>query len=534
MKRNLRTALSYVALAGLLSFFGSNAHAQYFAFEKKRAEEIQNAVLPADLQEHLASRKLTKLKIAILDNGFGSFEEGEDNLPESARLISDPAKDLAGATAGVAIAPSDHGLAMAQTLWAMTGLHRKNAPQIYLVNAHRWTNFKNAVDWCIENKIDIILFAQNFEIGNLDGSGYVSEKVNEATKAGILWVNAAGNYRDLVYNGPINVAKNGKLRFNFADKKSKDYLEFSVENDSTPVTISLSWNDLPDDETEAVISDLDLKLYDDKDQEVTITKVEGEGEGENAKKIKVPAVTNYRSDGKGKDNAPEGDNRIYSPIPREFVEVSLRRGDYRIRVLDRSQNFVKGDKLRVLLLPDAPYNFEKKSRGITFTDKTLGYEIFTPADNKNAITVGEFSDISSRGPNLNGDVKPDVLIRDARIELTDGSLNYFGSSTAAAIFAGTLALMRVKDPDLDRDDLTELFEKTARMQRGDVAIFQNPAATMASNIPRSRRPRERDPVSTVQNELRWRDPIRFPPPHIIPPHLGPRPIFPPPFFHPNW
>ena len=66
---------------------------------------------------------------------------------------------------------------------------------------------RRAVRYAIEQRVDIILFSGSFEGGgNGDGRGPVNRIIDEATAAGILWVNAAGNYGRRVYNGPVRVA----------------------------------------------------------------------------------------------------------------------------------------------------------------------------------------------------------------------------------------------------------------------------------------------------------------------------------------
>src|SRR4051812_8423562 len=91
-----------------------------------------------------ASKDLSQIKVAILDNSFGGFQAGKGILPDSAELIEGPLKYPSS---------SAHGLGMAQILWAVTG-QSANAPKIYLVNSNGFTNFKAAVDFVIANKID--------------------------------------------------------------------------------------------------------------------------------------------------------------------------------------------------------------------------------------------------------------------------------------------------------------------------------------------------------------------------------------------
>jgi hypothetical protein len=454
-------------LGTLLLLSSKTVYAQYFEFEKKRALELQQKNLSSKLQQRLSSRKLSRIRVAVLDNGFGNYEEGGKNLPAGTKLILDPAAALGKTEKGNPLGIGDHGLVMAQTLWAITGYHPTNHPQITLINANGWTNFKNAIDWIVKNEIDIVVNALNFELGNMDDTGFVNEKVFEATDLGILWVNAAGNYHHMTYSGPI-ISKKGKLEFRFDKTEKRKNIRFQVENDSTPVVMSLSWNDLPEKEETATSKDLDLLVLDAGGKTVLVDKeVDG-------KKVKVPAVINFRSTGTA-DTVIAGDTRPYSTLPRENVELTLNRGLYHVEILDRSSNFKKGDKLRLLIMPQRPYDLENLSTGINFIDNTDGFEIFTPADNPEVFTVGDTSPISSLGPNIDKHIKPDVLIADSRVELSDGRKNLMGSSTSAPIFAGILCLMMVENPKLDFDEVTRYLHQIKDFQRTDIPIFQNPA-----------------------------------------------------------
>lgn len=465
-------------ITGLLAISTLPASAQFFEFDAARAKDLRDLNLNSRLMEHVAAKNLSKLKIAILDNGFGTFEAGEKTLPASAQIISNPAqalgyKDVQG---NPRLFLNDHGLAMAQTVWAMTGLHKKNAPQLFLLNANGWTNFKYAVDWSIKNNVDIVLYAQNFEIGNMNGTGFINAKVNEATNAGIFWINAAGNYGQSVYNGSLQKNKAGEIVFPFEGEKSRTSLRFRVEKDSTSLILTTTWNDLKNSETEATTKDLDLVLLDSKGKAVTTSRVDDKGQ-----KTQVPVIVNFRSDGRGEKIADSKDTRAYSTLPREQIEMTLNRGVYQIQLKDRSQNFSKKDKVRVMVYSQRPYDAESNSRGIDFIDRTTGYEVFTPGDNPNVITVGDHSPISSLGPNIDRLIKPDIFVADSRIELSDGRANLQGSSSAAAIFAGTLSLMILSDPDLDRAELKNFIKTLQSLQNTDIPTIANPMMSNDDN-----------------------------------------------------
>jgi hypothetical protein len=92
---------------------------------------------------------------------------------------------------------------MAQIVWAMTGKHAEG-PKFFLLNTNGLSNLKAAVEHAIQQKVDLILYSQVWPFGgNFDGTGFLNEQVNRATKEGIIWINAAGNNGNLVHNGYV-------------------------------------------------------------------------------------------------------------------------------------------------------------------------------------------------------------------------------------------------------------------------------------------------------------------------------------------
>src|SRR5262249_13503474 len=149
---------------------------------------------------------------------------------------------------------------MAQIVWAVTGSHPRG-PQFYLLNANGPTMLRRAVRYAIEHKVDIILFSGAFEGGgNGDGRGFINRVVADALAAGILWINAAGNYGHRVYNGPVRVDRDGYLRFR--DGPDGTALRFRNRLDENTVTVTLPWNDYREQEDAGTDKDLDLYVED--------------------------------------------------------------------------------------------------------------------------------------------------------------------------------------------------------------------------------------------------------------------------------
>ena len=380
-----------------------------------RAHAFTEIVNRNELRNRLGSltpsANLSNIKIAVLDNGFAGFIPGKGMLPDSAELIEGPLKYPQ---------MSAHGLGMAQILWAMTG-QSVNGPKIYLVNTNGFTNFKAAVDFVIANDVDIVLYSQVWLFGsNFDGKGFINEVVNKAVDKGIIWINAAGNLGRHVHSGNVYAAAQ----------------VFKIKNkiDENNFTLTLAWNNFGDSELDCAVKDLDFELLDARDNVVDASRLVQKGQSPDPKDPTDPR----------------------SCYARETISAkSLERGDYKIRVFPKSTNFGYQDKFKVIITDDRPESIE-------FSDHTVGNEIMPPADNARVITIGDKSALSSQGPTIDGRIKPDFLIEKSQVAFTNGNLTQ-GSSNAAAMMAGTVAVMKSLNKDLTAKQLLA-YAESARQQ----------------------------------------------------------------------
>jgi hypothetical protein len=354
-----------------------------------------------DINRYSIDSRLSQIKIAILDNGFSGFDASRGLLPATTEHLS---------LTQIPEAPTPHGLLMAQTIWGLTN-NFADGPKFYLINTNGFSNFKAAVEYVIENKIDIVLYAQVWPFGsNFDGTGFINAQVNKAIQAGVLWVNAAGNHHQMIYNGLV---KSHTIQADFLKFGPRDYLRFENKIDENQVTLTLSWNDFQESELHNTNKDLDVFVYDVKDQLV--------GSGELIQRGEAPVSG--------------GEPSQLSSHARETIKLqNLDRGTYKIKVKVKSQNFINTDRFRVLLVSD-------KFDAVKFTDHTKGSEIMPPADNLHALTVGEMGPVASVGPTSDLRIKPDVVVQDARVDFTNGA-QIAGTSSASALVAGTLAILK--------------------------------------------------------------------------------------------
>ncbi len=389
-------------------------------------------LLPA--YERVAS--LESVKVAVLDYGFEGVGSDRPYLPANTVVVEHYDPDfvrrfkLGSPSFQKPFAPGNsHGRVMAQLVWAVTG-SKSDGPRFYLLNANGPTLFRRAVRYAIEQKIDIILFAGNFEgAGNYDGRGPINAVVDEAVAAGIIWVNAAGNYGGSVYNGAVQPTPSGYLRL--GSEPSATGLRLRNLLDENAVTVTLTWNDYRDEEDAGTDKDLDLYVED--------------GRGRVVGSSELRQVSGGRP-------AAEGESRN----PRERVVLSdvpaAPGSDYRIRVKARSDNFSGKDRLRILVtaLRDTPFRDPQSGklvRPVQLLESSESGEVYAPADHPGVITVGDASRYSSIGPTSDGRVKPDVVLEDATALFSNGEESN-GSSNAAAYFTGVVALLKAGQPGL--------------------------------------------------------------------------------------
>lgn len=385
----------------------------YCATRLKNADAMRKAL---SLVPFASNQRLQSMKIAIIDNGFQGYTSGDGTLPASATLVEKYDEMLVNkyklGDPKLALPPAatDHGRKMAQIVWATTGASPEG-PHFYLLNANGITNFRRAVRYAIEAGVDIVLYSQNRECcGNFDGRGFLNTIVNEATRSGILWINAAGNYGGLVYNGTVQGIENKTFRIR-------------SRLDDNPGQIILNWTSEGEEEESGTLKDLDLFLADENGRDVATGVLK-----QVLRKSEL------------------GENETF--LPRERIRYSFsanNSGNYTIRVRPQSKDWNTLDKIRITVIPE-------KAGTLEFLDRSTGQEIMVPADNPNVITVGDISPQSATGPTTDGRQKPEILLESSLADFSDGDYSQ-GTSNAAAYYAGVVAVMKSYKPDLTRERL---------------------------------------------------------------------------------
>lgn len=471
----MRTAV--VCVLGLL--LGAPALAQTQATDARPgpAARIANA---DDIRERLGLKAgyagvttaVESIKVAVLDYGFDGVETGRPYLPPGFTLVEhyDPGFvqkfNLGDPAFRKGFDPGNrHGRVMAQAVWAVSG-SRPKGPKFYLLNANGPTMLRRAVRYAIEQKVDVILFSGTFEGGgNGDGKGPIDRVVADAVAAGIIWVNASGNFGQRVYNGPVQILKDGYLRLR--DGSDVASLRFRNRVDENSVTVTLTWSDYRDQEDAGTDKDLDLFVEDWAGRRV--------GSSE-----KVQVSGDHASAANESRNPRE--RVVLDNLPAVPEVTNDPEYAYRIRVRWRRGNFTASDRIRVLVTAKLDA-FADPTGGpraaVEFIDASKSCELFPPADHPLVITVGEETPTSSKGPTLDGRSKPEVVLDDATLALTDGQVSA-GSSNAAAIVAGAVVVLKAAEPRLKATDLLRLTRSD--MSRASAAAPARPAPRVATAV----------------------------------------------------
>lgn len=424
---NMKTFLS-VLLVSVLSSQVS------FATEVDNIEENIRALgfdkYYVDLKRE---KNRNQVKVAIFDYGFQGYEKEKGySIPENTVYKQRPGDTDVND-------PRDkntHGLVMAQILTQyMTANYERwsLAPKIYLYKSNGYSNFQWAINDAIKNGIDIILHSIVIEYGsNYDGRGFFNALVNQATNAGIVWVNAAGNFGLTTFNSDVYVGDSTWVDLDLEKNALPVKCEFPREakvksqNKKCNIRVVLSWDDFKNKPQEGTTKDLDLYLFD------------GNFEKTIASELSQVAMNDSNQGKPG-----------FTLYPREIIETQIPEGTSYIKVRSKSDNFASSDKLRITAEGDY----------VRFPIRDEDESLLNPADNPNVITVGEKSSKSSVSKSLD---KPE-LIAPSLVKGDDGQ-KYRGSSNAAAVVAAGIALMKKINPDLNKESILELASGGASVE----------------------------------------------------------------------
>ena len=362
------------------------------------------------------------VKVAVIDGGFKKADQLSGDMPVRWRY-----RDYTGEGIYAGEDVDVHGTACAEIVHDVA-----QEAELTLLKVGDLIDLENAKDLCIREGIDIISHSMSwYGTGIGDGKGIACDIVDDAADNGILWVNAAGNSAKSHYYQPWSDSDSDDVH-NFKDRD--EVLSFEAE-EGTEISIYLTWNDWPETR-----DDYDLYLY--------FSNSSGDLE-------RVAESTNAQSGSGG--------------YPVELIEYKAdRSGRYGI-VVSKSPD-ARSRRLKI-------WSF---NRNLDFEYSSSEGSIEIPADAEGAMSVGaiyyarynpgifslliygdRIENYSSRGPTLDGRIKPELMAPTGVSTVSYGSDGFFGTSAAAPHVAGAAALIKSANPSYSRTQLWDALIEAA-------------------------------------------------------------------------
>lgn len=346
------------------------------------------------------------VSVAVIDSGFAGYQDAVGStLPNESSLVTQSFR-----SDGL-FEVTDHGRRAAELVHSVAP-----GAELYLLNFSTVTEFSAAVDFLVEEQIDIVSFSLGYiHNGPGDGTGPINDIVSRSVDAGLTWAVASGNWAQQHWRGTFQDLAGDSVH-EFAPRQSRNG-RFYQSGDL--ITVSLRW----DDEWGAACSDYDLELF-------------------------APDGALLRASRTVQDCS--GD-------PVESLQVlATQTGVYEARIIRAEDDESRQLSLMMVGTPD---------RGHALEHSTPQGSLSEPADHPGVISVGALSaegveaSYSSRGPTTDGRLKPEVVAPTASNPA--GTQGFAGTSAAAPHVAGVLALFKEAFPAADRGTLTTVLRARA-------------------------------------------------------------------------
>ncbi|MBN1907948.1 MAG: FG-GAP repeat protein [Deltaproteobacteria bacterium] len=407
------------------------------------------------------------VKVAVLDGGFKNLTAAISAGELPANVIT---HDFSGSGLQT---ESMHGTACAEIIHDM-------APdaELYLLKTGDEIDTYDAIDYCIENNIDIVSLSMGtFGTGPGDGTGPLDEAFDELRDAGVLVVSSAGNYGNTSYEEEgkvITMGSHWEGTFNDSDNdRWHEFAEYNTQSEYNVLFAYPSW----DDDGEPSTSEVSILMrWDDWPVSNIDYNIE---------------LYTYNFDTQTIGTLVETSTTLQTGTqpPVEYISLDIP-GDaeegifYAIKVKRLNTGTPTGTKLEIYLGGTSefvPYivTFELYSNNWPSLSTSTS-SLSEPADAESVIAVGAIDytkwqtgpqeEYSSQGPTnaWNGSsarIKPDIMGPDAvttYIHTTfKDSRPFRGTSSAAPHVAGIAALKLSINPNMSPNELQALLEANA-------------------------------------------------------------------------
>ena len=365
------------------------------------------------------------VKVGIVDAGFDGYQAlvGRE-LPPLSRVVY---RDFSSLTCTGS--PScRHGTAIAEIIYDL-------APDstLYLAEAASELEIISATSWLVQQGVHIVNMSMGHPTwGPGDGTGTVSQAINNAVSSGTFWVNAAGNSGQSHWAGMWSDTDGDKW-MNFQGNQEGNWLTAGGQRlipAGTSISVVLRW----DDSWNGSCNDYDLYV-------LYVDPIIGD--------IAGPTIV-------GVSDGPQGCSLAHRPY--EIISVAAPwTGYYAVAIR-------AGD-----VLPPTPRRVELFVYNLGLEQSIPSRSISPPADSPSAFSVGAVAwnspnviePYSSQGPTWDGRTKPDI-VAPARVSTASyGPQGFAGTSAAAPHVAGAAALVKQANPSWGPTQIRQFLESRA-------------------------------------------------------------------------
>ncbi|WP_373189136.1 S8 family serine peptidase [Halolamina sp.] len=257
-----------------------------------------------------------------------------------------------------------------------------------------------AVQWLLEQDVDVVVDSASYFPADADGMDQLNAVAAEAADSGVVFVTSAGNYADRHWRGTAS----GEGWLSFGTNTAYNTLgDGPVSGDAS---LRLYWEGN---------ADFDLFLYRNEPGEDTLVS---------------KSVTNQSSNG----------------THSEAIDVALPRGEYYVAV--------RGDAVA----NNTTIDLFSAGHDLSVTSETGG--MVAPATAENVIAVGAVDAVSGEArPYSSSGSSLDIFAPDGARTRAAGE--FYGSSAAAPLVAGTVALMISQNESLTPAETQRVLQRTA-------------------------------------------------------------------------
>ncbi|NQU05131.1 MAG: S8 family serine peptidase, partial [Calditrichaeota bacterium] len=214
------------------------------------------------------------VKVAIVDMGFNRLSDGQDEgeLPADPTIRNFTNEDIEDG--------SVHGAACAEIVYDFVP-----DADFYLAKVFTDADMENAIDYLIEEEVDVITMSLSFPMAMGDyfqGQDPVCDKVSEAVESGIFYIDSGGNQGQRHYRAEFDDQDDDENVHMFADHVFVNHFgsrpdRIANMNEGANIWASLAWDDFPNSD---VNYDLYVVYFNEDEEWVQVAESTNEQDGD--------------------------------------------------------------------------------------------------------------------------------------------------------------------------------------------------------------------------------------------------------------